>query len=252
MGKTLIMENTSELEAQFIEKQNELFRRIDLNNHVDINNLKTVAGVDLAYWKQNEEEYACACIVVLDFNSLEIIEKKYSVGKIEVPYIPGCLAFREFELVQKTVDLLDHEIDLYFFDGNGYLHPRHLGLATHAGILLNKPSIGVAKTYFKVENVEYTEPKNEVFAYSDIIINNKVYGCVLRTAKDVKPIFLSVGNKINLETSMEIVKHFTDKESHIPLPTRYADIMSHEVRRASRAGMGSLCLHTKKNIDSAI
>lgn len=183
------MENTSKIELQFIEKQKELFSQIDLNNYVDINKIKTVAGVDLAYWKENEEEYACACIVVLDYNSLEIIEEKYTVGKIEVPYIPGCLAFREFELVQKTVDLLEHEIDLYFFDGNGYLHPRHMGLATYAGIVLNKPSIGVAKTYFKVENVEYTEPENEKFSQTNIIINNEIYGRVLRTQKDVKPIF---------------------------------------------------------------
>ena len=231
MVKILIMENTSKIELQFIEKQKELFSQIDLNNYVDINKIKTVAGVDLAYWKENEEEYACACIVVLDYNSLEIIEEKYTVGTIEVPYIPGCLAFREFELVQKTVDLLEHEIDLYFFDGNGYLHPRHMGLATYAGIVLNKPSIGVAKTYFKVENVEYTEPENEKFSQTNIIINNEIYGRVLITQKDVKPIFLSIGNKINIETATEVVKHFVDKKSHIPLPTRYADIMTHEVRK---------------------
>ena len=231
MVKILIMENTSKIELQFIEKQKELFSQIDLNNYVDINKIKTVAGVDLAYWKENEEEYACACIVVLDYNSLEIIEEKYTVGKIEVPYIPGCLAFREFELVQKTVDLLEHEIDLYFFDGNGYLHPRHMGLATYAGIVLNKPSIGVAKTYFKVENVEYTEPENEKFSQTNIIINNEIYGRVLITQKDVKPIFLSIGNKINIETATEVVKHFVDKKSHIPLPTRLADIMTHEIRK---------------------
>lgn len=107
-----------------------------------------------------------------------------------------------------------------------------MGLATYAGILLNKASIGVAKTYFKVENVEYTEPANELFSYSDILINNEIYGRVLRTSKNVKPIFLSVGNKIDLETATEIVKHFTNKKSHIPLPTRFADIMTHEVRKS--------------------
>lgn len=226
------MKNISKIETQLIEKQKVLLNQISLNNSVDINSLKTVAGVDLAYWKHNEEEYACACIVVLDYESLEVIEKKYTVGKIEIPYIPGCLAFREFNLVQKTVELLENEIDLYVFDGNGYLHPRHMGLATYAGILLNKASIGVAKTYFKVENVEYTEPANELFSYSDILINNEIYGRVLRTSKNVKPIFLSVGNKIDLETATEIVKHFTNKKSHIPLPTRFADIMTHEVRKS--------------------
>lgn len=64
---------------------------------------------------------------------------------IYVPYIPGCLAFREYDLVEKTVQKLESNIDLYFFDGNGYLHPRHMGLATYAGIMLEKPSIGVTK-----------------------------------------------------------------------------------------------------------
>lgn len=218
------------MENIFIEKQKDLFRRIDLNNSIDARNLGNVAGVDLAYWKQNNEEYACACIVVIDYDSFEVIEKKYAVGKISVPYIPGCLAFREFDLVQKAVNLLENQIDLYVFDGNGYLHPRHMGLAVHAGILLDRPSIGVAKTYFKVENYEYKEPENNVFSYSDIVINDEVYGRVLRTMKDVKPVFLSIGNKIDLETATDVIKHFTDKKSHIPIPTRYADIMTHEIR----------------------
>lgn len=225
------MEKTLTIENIFKEKQKELLKKIDLENSIDIAQLKTIAGVDLAYWKKDGIEYACCCIVVLDFNSLEIIERQFLIGQIDVPYIPGCLAFREFELVEKTVKLLKNNVDLYVFDGNGYLHPRHMGLATHAGILLNKPSIGVAKTYFKVENCEYIEPENEVFNYTDIVINNESYGRVLRTQKDVKPIFLSVGNKISLDTATEIIKRLINKESHIPLPTRYADIMTHEVRK---------------------
>lgn len=228
------MENRLNMENQFIHEQETLFSRIRLKNEVDIEKLHYIAGVDLAYWKEDETEYAVCCIVVIDFRTKEIIERKSEKGTINVPYIPGCLAFREIELVLKTAKLLEHDVELYVFDGNGYLHPRHMGLATHAGILLDKPGIGVAKSYFKIENTEYTEPDREAFAYQDIVIHGEVYGRVVRTHKDVKPIFLSVGHKVDIETAMEIVKVLVTKDSHIPIPTRYADMMTHEMRKRYR------------------
>ena len=212
-------------------KQIELQSKIDLENKIDIQNLHNIAGVDLAYWKQDDKEVACCCIVVLDFNDLSVIEKKYCVGEITVPYIAGCLAFREYELVEKTVALLESKVDLFVFDGNGYLHPRHMGLATYAGIMLEKPSIGVAKSFYKFADVDYTDLVDEKNAYKDIVINDEVYGRVLRTHKGVKPIFLSVGNMISLEVATQIVEHMVTGESHIPVPTRYADLMTHEVRK---------------------
>ena len=229
------------LEEFYIEEQRKLATRIDLKNHVDLSCLNYVAGVDLAYWKEDDIEYAVCCIVVIDYHTKEIVEQKYCSGKIEVPYIPGCLAFREIDLVLETVRLLEHSVELYVFDGNGYLHPRHMGLATHAGILLGVPTIGVAKSYYKVENVDYIEPENQVFAYEDLVIGDEVYGRVLRTHENVRPIFLSVGNKIDLETAMEVTKAFVTKESHIPMPTRCADIMTHEMRKKCQKNDTSFC-----------
>ncbi len=223
-----------ELEQKFIQKQKELLSKLDLQNKIDITKVKNIAGVDLAYWKENDIEYAVCCIVVIDFATKQIIEKKHSKGIIDVPYIPGCLAFREIELVLKTVKLLENNIDLYVFDGNGYLHPRHMGLATHAGILLDKPSIGVAKSYYKINDVDYIEPDNFDFAYNNIVIDNEIYGRVLRTHKNVKPVFLSIGNKIDIDTSTILIKELVEKESHIPIPTRYADLMTHEIRKQYR------------------
>ncbi len=232
------MEDQSNMENYYIHKQNKLLLQLDLENQVDTDKLHLIAGVDLAYWKENEREYAVCCIVVLNYHTKVVIERKYDYDQIAVPYIPGCLAFREIPLVMKTVRELEDEPDLYVFDGNGYLHPRHMGLATHAGILLNKPSIGVAKSYFKVENVDYTEPENECFAYKDIVIHDEVFGRALRTQKNVKPIFLSVGNKVDLQTSMEVIKNMVNNESHIPLPTRLADLMTHEKRREYQCNSG--------------
>ncbi|MBQ7774869.1 MAG: endonuclease V [Lachnospiraceae bacterium] len=227
------------IEKQFIAEQEKLLAQIQLKNHIDIDKLRYVAGVDLAYWKENDTEYAVCCIVVIDFQTKEILEKKCSRGIITVPYIPGCLAFREVGLVLETVKLLEHDVELYIFDGNGYLHPRHMGLATHAGILLDKPTIGVAKSYFKVENVDYTEPAQEAFAYEDIVINEEVYGRVVRTHVNVRPIFLSTGHKVDLDTAMEVVKVFVTKDSHIPMPTRCADLMTHEKRKEYQNGSKS-------------
>ena len=233
------MGNRLNMESQFIKEQEKLLSKIQKQNCIDINKLHYIAGVDLAYWKDNNVEYAVCCIVVIDFQTKNVVEKKSSKGMITVPYIPGCLAFREIQLVLETVELLEHNIELYVFDGNGYLHPRHMGLATQAGILLDKPSIGVAKSYFKVENTDYIEPENEKFAYEDIIIKNKVYGRVVRTHKNVKPIFLSIGNKIDLDTAMQVIINTTSDESHIPIPTRLADIMTHEMRKKIREDLGN-------------
>lgn len=104
MESIIIMKKTLE------NRQKELIKKICLESKIDIQNLHTIAGVDLAYWKQNNKEYACCCIVILEFEKLSIIEKKYSIGEITVPYIPGCLAFREYDLVERTVQLLENKV----------------------------------------------------------------------------------------------------------------------------------------------
>ena len=225
----------NEMQEDFLKQQNELRDRITVEDSLDVDSLKLIAGVDLAYWQNGDEEYAVCCIVVVDYMTHEIIEKKHYSGKIEVPYMPGFLAFRELPLVQKTVELLENEPDIYMFDGNGYLHPRNMGIATHASFYLNKPTIGVAKTYFRVDNkTDYIEPEKTAGSFTDIIINEQVYGRVLRTHSDVKPVFVSVGNNISLDTATKITMALVEKESHIPVPTRYADLETHIERERLR------------------
>lgn len=196
----------------------------------NVETIKTIAGVDLAYWKKGTKEYAVCCIVVLEKESKCITESKFSFGEVNVPYIPGCLAFRELPLILETTQKLNSAPDLYMFDGNGYLHPRHMGIATHASFFLNKPTIGVAKNYYKIKDVEYSMPSNEKFAYTDIVVDGEIYGRVLRTMKDVRPIFLSIGNYIDLDSATKLVCELTNDESHIPIPTRLADIETHKMR----------------------
>lgn len=220
---------------RYIQIQKELINKINMKNMFSRETIKKIAGVDLAYWEENNTEYAVCCIVVIDAVSLKILEKVDFMGKIDVPYIPGCLAFRELPLILEAVKKLQIEPDIYIFDGNGYLHPRHMGIATHAAIYLQKPSIGVAKSYYKIEETDFVMPENETYAFTDIIIHGEIYGRVLRTRKDVKPIFISVGNYIDLDTAIEIINSCVTQESHIPAPTRLADLETHEKRKFYQA-----------------
>ncbi|MBR4626952.1 MAG: endonuclease V [Ruminococcus sp.] len=224
------------IQEEFLRQQNELCDRIETTDKFDIDSVKLIAGVDLAYWNKDDEEYAVCCIVIIDANTHEVIEKQHYSGKIEVPYMPGFLAFRELPLILKTVELLESNPDIFIFDGNGYLHPRHMGIATHASFYLNKPTIGIAKTYFRVDKkTDYTEPDNDAGSYTDIVIDGEIYGRALRTQKDVKPIFVSIGNYISLDTACVLAMRLTDKESHIPIPTRLADLETHIEREAERS-----------------
>lgn len=217
-------------EAGAVDVQNKLNDFIVLHDEFEYQNLSRVAGVDLGYWKEAEIEYAVCCIVVIDSKTYEVLEKAHEVSIIKFPYIPGCLAFRELPLILETARKLTVEPDIYIFDGNGYLHPRHMGVATHASMYLKKPTIGVAKSYYKIGNIDFIMPENHDGAYTDIIINNEIYGRVIRTHKDVRPIFVSVGNYIDIETATEIVNRFVTTASHIPTPTRLADIETHRMR----------------------
>ena len=199
--------------------------------------LSYIAGVDVAYWGGAGMESGICCIIVIDFETKAVVEKTYSTGKITIPYAPGYLAFRELPLVLKAAKKLSKTPDLFMFDGNGYLHPRHMGIATHASFYLNTPTIGIAKSYYKIDGVDFTMPKNEAGAYENILVNNEVYGRVLRTHKDVKPIFISCGNYIDLETTTEITMNLINDESRIPIPVRLADLETKRLRKQIIAGV---------------
>ena len=222
----------AELEAQ----QLRLAERITLRDSFVPAQLKTAAGVDLAYWQEGGDERAVCCIVVIDMETRKVIEKQRADGVIEVPYIPGLLAFRELPLVTECLKKLTVKPDIFFFDGNGYLHPRHMGIATQASFLLDSstPTVGVAKTYYRVKGAEYDEPADEAGSFTDIVVEGEVCGRVLRTHEGVKPVFVSAGNNITLETAAALALSLTDKESHIPIPTRLADLETHVAREELR------------------
>ena len=100
----------------------------------------------------------------------------------------------------------------------------------HMLLFLNKPTIGVAKNYLKIDNVDFTMPKNKARSYEDIVIRDEIAGRVLRSRNDVKPIFISCGNYIDLQTTTEIVLNLINEESRIPIPVRFADLETKRLR----------------------
>lgn len=217
-------------ESDCIQIQQELSQYVVEKNTIPLDDIQTAAGVDIAYWKKEETEWAVCCIVVLDIHKKTVIEQKHVADKIKFPYIPGCFAFRELPLVIQTAAKLNHQPNLFLFDGNGILHPRMMGLATHASFYLKTPTIGIAKRYFQVEGAQYCIPENTAGSYTDIIKEQKILGRAIRTHTNVKPIFASVGNYIDIDTVTKLALQFTNKESHIPIPTRLADLETHKRR----------------------
>lgn len=228
----LLTSGFSELsESECVTIQNRLSSEIVQRCPFAFEEIQTVAGVDLAYWnEQNEREYAVCCIVVIDVKSGTVTEKQWFAGEVKFPYIPGCLVFRELPLVIKATKKLNQKPDVYIFDGNGILHPRHMGLASHASFYLDAPTMGIAKHYFKVDGAEFTMPDIEKGSVSDITKDGEILGRAIRTQSGIKPIYVSVGNHIDIDMATRLALSLTDKESHIPIPTRYADLETHKMR----------------------
>jgi deoxyribonuclease V len=175
----------------------------------------TVAGLDSAY---DERGNVVAAAVVLDASTLKPIDSATATGTVTFPYIPGLLAFRELPATIAALEKLGTTPDLLVCDGQGIAHPRRFGLACHIGLLTGVPTIGVAKTVWG----DYDEPDAERGAVGDITIDGEVVGRALRTQTGVKPVFVSVGHRIDLDTACAQVLALTPKYRQ-PETTRQAD-----------------------------
>ena len=162
---------------------------------------RLIAASDISYSKATDKHYAG--VIVFSYPKLDIVERQWAVLETSFPYVPGYLSFREGPALLAAIAKLQHTPDVYIFDGQGIAHPRRLGLASHLGILLNKPSIGCAKSKLWGE---YQPPSNKVGAYSKLIHQGDTIGVVLRTRRGVKPVFVSPGHRIGLPDSIRIIK----------------------------------------------
>lgn len=177
---------------------------------------KLIAGLDCAFTKDGQKIIAAA--VVLKLPDFELLETKSAVRKTTFPYIPGLLSFREAPVCIAAVKKLKHNPDAFIIDGQGVAHPRRLGLAAHLGLFFNKPTIGCAKSRL---TGTFKNPQPEKGSCSWLKDNSEIIGAVLRTRTNVKPVFVSVGNKCLLKDAVKITLTCTPKY-RLPEPTRLA------------------------------
>jgi|Deesub1362B_J571_1020462.scaffolds.fasta_scaffold00005_108 deoxyribonuclease V len=178
---------------------------------IDKENIKVVAGVDVAFLKG----IAIGAAVNLDYETLQLLEKKIFSTRIGVPYIPTYLAFREIGAMIGAVKKLERMPDIVIVDAHGMLHPRKAGEATHLGVVLRIPSIGVAKSMLvgKVDREGYIVYKGERLGY-----------------KLMEGVYISLGHGISLETAIEIIKRLCI--NNVPEPTRLAHIYATQEKKA--------------------
>ena len=192
--------------------------------------IKYVAGLDVSYARGSNIMWAG--VVVLDFPSLNKAEERWSQKKASFPYIPGLLSFREVPALIDALRKMEIEPDLIFCDGQGIAHPRGLGLASHLGILLKKPTIGCAKSLLVGTYNQVGEGKGN---YAYLTYRNRVVGAALRTRAKVKPIFISPGYGIMLKDCIKFVLK-TCSKYRIPEPTRQAHLLVNSVRSGKFSG----------------
>ena len=213
--------------SESIKLQKELKKKISLKK--SFNKVKIVAGADVSYY-QNK---MIAGVIVFEFPNLKVIERQFFISPINLLYIPGLLTFREGPSLLEALKKIKIEPDVILFDGQGIAHPRRMGIATHLGLFLDKPTIGCAKSRL---SGKYTSVGEEKGDYALLKEGEEVLGAVLRTRRKVKPIFVSPGHKIDLSNSIEIVLKCIVKY-RLPLPVRKAHVFVNQIRNNLALGM---------------
>jgi deoxyribonuclease V len=204
--------NISPAEAIALQKQ--MVSEVIYDRPLDLDNIKLVAGVDVSV-KENTSQ---AAVVVSTFPDLKPIETVLAHAPTPFPYIPGLLSFREGPVLEVAFQQLQNVPDVFIFDGMGRAHPRRIGIASHLGLWLQKPTIGCGKTLFVGK---YVEPADERGAFTELIDKNEVIGATLRTRAGTKPVYISVGHLADLATSVELVMRCSPKY-RLPEPIRQA------------------------------
>jgi deoxyribonuclease V len=211
--------NIGEDEARRLQK--ELAHQVSQVD--DLGDLRTVAGVDLGYPRSLTgpagEEIGRAAVVVLEYPGLEPVEERIVHRPVSFPYVPGLLSFREAPVGLAALGELATPPDLLIVDGHGRAHPRRFGIACHLGVLLDLPTIGCAKSILVGHAAE---PGPSPGDWTPLTHRDEIIGAVLRTRTGVKPVYLSVGHRISLETAVAVVISCL-RGYRLPEPTRLAD-----------------------------
>lgn len=203
-----------------IALQRELAKRIIREDR--LGEVRHVAGVDMAINENNG--MARAAVVLLSYPSLQIVEQHIYEEPVRMPYVPGLLSFREAPCVLGAFSQLRQRPDLVMVDGVGIAHPRRIGIASHLGLWLDLPTIGCAKSIL-TGHYNKAALGEEAGSWVPLLYNKEVIGAAVRTRTRVNPMFISLGHRISLETSIHYVLACS-KGYRLPEPTRQADKLS--------------------------
>ncbi|OLT26729.1 endonuclease V [Nocardiopsis sp. CNR-923] len=211
---------------------------------LDARSVELVAGLDVSYAKDDSALSAAA--VVLDARTLEVVDSAVISAEPTFPYVSGLFAFRELPPVLEALGALTVTPDVYLCDGFGLAHPRRFGVACHLGVLLDVPVVGSAKS---VLYGKHGEPGDERGAWTPMVAGRsevvedsaalaarggEVIGRVLRTRERVKPVYVSVGHRVDLDGAADLVLRLSPRY-RVPEPVRHADRLCGEHRRATLA-----------------
>ena len=208
--------------------QEELRGRLILRDDGLPDPLRTVAGADISYDRGSDLFFAA--VVLMNYPELTLLEEATFSARVSFPYIPGLLSFREGPPLIAAFAKLNQPPDLILFDGQGIAHPRGMGLASHLGLILDRPAIGCAKSRLVGTHEPVGEKQGE---WTELIHQEKKVGVVLRTRDRVKPIFVSPGHRVGLERSIALVLACC-RGYRIPEPTRRAHRAVNRLRMEHR------------------
>jgi deoxyribonuclease V len=214
--------------------------------------IRTVAGMDAAFvlrqsqaldataeeavhgggrWGAlREANQAIGGVVLYSYPEMKEVERAYAVEPLRFPYVPGLLSFREIPVLLAALKKLRRMPDLIFCDGQGYAHPRRLGLASHLGVLLDKPTIGCAKSILIGAHGELNEQAGSWIPLVDEKTGGEVIGAAVRTRSGVKPMYVSQGHRVSLQTAIRLTLGVASG-FRMPRPTRDADRYVRELKR---------------------
>lgn len=198
--------------------QRQLRQQVVLEDQFD--EIELVAGVDVGFDKASNT--GRAVVAVLRYDDLSLVESGQAEQELTFPYVPGLLSFRELPVILKALEELSVMPDIFLCDGQGTAHPRRFGIACHLGCITGIPALGVGKSRLCGSYDEPGEAKGSVAELKD---GDEVIGAVVRTRKGIKPVYVSPGHKISLETSIKVVLKCVTKYK-LPETTRRAHALS--------------------------
>ncbi|MCL0046617.1 deoxyribonuclease V [Dehalococcoidales bacterium] len=210
--------------AQALDIQLRLAAKVSRTS--EVTTPRFIAGVDISAQKAG---VATGAVVVLNYPELRLVETKVVNRKLVFPYVPGLLSFRESPLILAACQRLNITPDLILVDGQGIAHPRRMGLACHLGLFLNTPTIGCAKSLLCGR---HELPGVEPGSYAEVIDNGETIGVALRTKHGEKPVYVSIGHKVDLQTAIYWVLECC-RGYRLPEPTRLAHLAA---RRNLKSG----------------